>query len=75
MAAGVAVEGVATSFEFADDLVHTSAVGRCFVCLTSLIKEELVSGSLEEAMAVALGLQKDPEIVLILKTSFAALPF
>lgn len=41
MALEAAVEGGATSFEFADNLVLIAAVGRRFVRLTPLIKKRV----------------------------------
>lgn len=46
LALRVSVERAATSFGFEDDLVLTHAVGRCFVRLTPVVKEESVPGRL-----------------------------
>lgn len=73
MVLGVAVDGAATSCEFAADLVLTTAVGRCFARLIPPIKVESMFGTLGDAEAVALSSRDNPEIPLLLGASFAAL--
>lgn len=60
MTLGVAVEGAATSSEYADNLVPTPVVNRCLDCMAPLIKAESVFGRLGKAEAFALGSQEDP---------------